>query len=122
MKKKEHYIDNKQFQILLEKWLNNKDREAYQELGKIFLKIVNRLLMRPNFVNYTDDYKSEMISDATYYMVRYINRYDLNMKSPFAYFSEIAFKAFVHYVVAMQKKSQKFVSIEFIDNMSREGY
>ena len=122
MKKKEHYIDNKRFQVLLENWFNNKDREAYQEIGRIFLKIVNRILMRPSFINYTDDYKNEMISDATYYMVRYMDRYDLNRKNPFAYFSEIAIAAFIHYVVAMQKKSNKFVSIEFIDNMSREGY
>lgn len=122
MKKKEHYIDNKRFQVLLENWFNNKDREAYQEIGRIFLKIVNRILMRPSFINYTDDYKNEMISDATYYMVRYMDRYDLNRKNPFAYFSEIAITAFIHYVVAMQKKSNKFVSIEFIDNMSREGY
>jgi hypothetical protein len=119
--KKKHYVDNKRFQELLEKWFNEKDRYSFNEIGKIFLQITSNILQKPGFMNYSKDYKDEMTSDATYYMVRYIKSYDITRGNPFAYFSEIAFKTFTHYLGAINRRNQKIISLSFIEEMAREN-
>lgn len=119
-KEKKHYIDNKRFQVLLENYFIRNDRPSFEEIGVIFRKITQGLLMKPCFMNYTLDYKEDMASDATFYMIKYIKRYDLSRRNPFAYFSEIAFKTFTHYIMKQKKYNEKYISIDFIEQMSRE--
>jgi hypothetical protein len=58
-----------------------------------------------------------MISDAVFYMCRYIDRYDIEKLNPFAYFTMIAKNAFLQNIIEYRKRSDMFTSIEYIDNV-----
>jgi hypothetical protein len=140
-KKSEHYVNNEDFYELLciykklhneiikkendyeeleeIKKYKNKFRKVKNELGKIFIKICNGLLTKPNFINYTWDRKDEMISDATYYMSKYIMNYNLKKKNPFAYFTTMCNHAFLQYINKMNKYTDKFQPLAYIENMHK---
>jgi hypothetical protein len=87
------------------------------DLGNSFLKIAEGLLKQPKFINYDYHRKQEMISDATYFMVNYIDRYDTNRTNPFAYFTQIAFHAFLQSINKTNKRNENFTSITYIENL-----
>ena len=110
------YVNNKEFHILLKKYRQTKSKKTYEQIGKIFLLIAKNLLNKSNFINYTLDRKDEMISDAVYYMCRYVDKFDVERKNPFAYFTMIARNAFLQSINDYSKKDSMFTSIEYIDN------
>lgn len=110
------YVDNKEFNKLLISYKKDNDRDVYNKIGKIFILIAENLLNRTNFINYTFDRKQEMISDATYFMVRYMDRYKTYKKNPFSYFTRIAFNAFLQYINEHKKHDEMFKPIEYIEN------
>lgn len=110
------YIDNNEFYNLLKEYRETKSKKTYEKLGKMFLLIPTNLLNRTSFINYTQDRKDEMISDAVYYMCRYVDRYDLERTNPFAYFTMIATNAIRQYINSHKKRDAVFTSIEYIDN------
>jgi len=63
------YVNNKIFHALLIEYRQNKSKKTYEEIGKCFLLISNNLLNKSNFINYTQDRKDEMVSDAVYLCV-----------------------------------------------------
>ena len=91
--------------------------EVKNELGNHFLLIANGLLKQPKFINYDYYRKSEMISDATFFMVNYVDRYDTTRTNPFAYFTQIAFNAFLQSINKNNKRNENFTSISYIENM-----
>ena len=58
------YIKNKTFLKLLTEYKKTKNKKIYNEIGKCFLLIATNLLNKPKFINYSEDRKNEMISDA----------------------------------------------------------
>lgn len=93
-------------------------KKLYNKLGNMFLLIAQNLLNKSNFINYTNDRKNEMISDATFYMCKYIDRYDINRDNPFSYFTRIAFNAFLQYLNDRRERDEIFYSLEYIENFS----
>jgi len=91
--------------------------EVKNELGNHFLLIANGLLKQPKFINYDYYRKSEMTSDATFFMVNYVDRYDTTRTNPFAYFTQIAFHAFLQSINKNNKRNENFTSISYIENM-----
>ena len=114
------YVNNDNFFNLLSTYRTDRDKKSYNQIGVIFLKISNGMMNRPNFINYSYDRKCDMISDATYTMTRNIDKFDLNRKNPFAYFSQICFNAFLQSLNKQNRISNDFVSIDFIDNLDRD--
>jgi len=110
------YINNKDFYSLLKEYRENKNKKTQNEIGKCFLLISKNLLNKSNFINYTQDRKDEMISDAVFYMCRYIDKFDIERENPFAYFTMIAKNAFLQNLNSYLKRNEKFTSIEYIDN------
>lgn len=86
-------------------------------LGNVFLSITEGLLKKPNFANYDYFRKQEMTSDALYYMVNYIDRYDVERPNPFAYFTQIAFNAFLQHINKTKKKDETFTPLTYIENL-----
>jgi DNA-directed RNA polymerase specialized sigma24 family protein len=110
------YVNNKDFYNQLKDYRETRSKKAFENIGRSFLLIARNLLNKSNFINYTPDRKDEMISDATYYMCRYIDKFDLNRKNPFAYFTTVARNAFLQSINDYTKRDSMFTSIEYIDN------
>ena len=79
-RKKEHYLNNKEFLAELEKYRGRVQRakEAGQPkprvnnyIGSCFLKIATHLSYRPNFINYM--YKDDMICDGVENCIQYLS-------------------------------------------------
>lgn len=115
------YINNKEFYSLLKEYRETKSKRLYEEIGKCFLLISRNLLNKTNFIDYSQDRKDEMVSDAVFYMCRYIERFDLERKNPFAYFTTVAKNAFLQNINDYNKRDEMFTSIEYIDNCDKNG-
>jgi len=114
------YIDNKEFYELLCQYQQTGARRILEKIGKNFLKIAENIIKLPNFINYSQDRKSDMISDATFYMTKYINTYDLERKNPFAYFSQVAINAFTQNINKCNKKKEMFIPLSYIENLDKK--
>lgn len=99
-KKSEYYINNNEFKEEITQYYSefesgNEDIPAH--LGVKLLKIANGLSFAGNFINYS--FKDEMIGDALVKMVQALQnrKYDITSDyAPFAYFTTIAYHAFVN--------------------------
>ena len=122
-KQLKNYINNAEFIILLKRYKdsNRQDKDVYNKLGKVFLSIAKNMLKRPNFINYTDDRKNDMISDACYHMIKYMHSFDLNRNNPFAYFSQITFSAFVQSINKVNRRGLFFTSMSYLEQVGTDS-
>lgn len=109
------YCKNEDFVKLLIRYQKTKDKRVANEIGKIFILISERFIRKANFVDYTEDRKNEMISDATYYMWRFIDRFDVTRENAFSYFTTVAKNAFLQYLNERKKYDNMFTSIDYIE-------
>jgi len=130
MRKKHHYVCNKTFYSYLVRRDELKKSEEdpsvhakemdrlYEKLGDILLKIATEFCKRPSFMNYTQDRKDELISDATYAMLQGLNKFDLRYanKNAFAYFTKITWNSFKQTMNSFKKRKNVFVRVEHIEN------
>lgn len=114
-----NYVDNRKFNELLIKYKKTKSEKVFNEIGKYFLQIAINYLNKPYFIKYTQDRKDEMVSDAVFFMCKYIDRYDTKKNNPFAYFTTFARNAFLQYINARKKHEDKFKSIEYIEHVDK---
>ena len=121
---KPHYIDNKLFlkeilayreEIASAALLGEESPRLSEYLGECFIKIANELSSKSNFVNYT--FRDEMISDAIENCFMYANRFDpAKSSNPFAYFTQIAYYAFLRRILTEKKHlKKKYRYIESLD-------
>jgi hypothetical protein len=89
------------------------------KLGRFFLLICDGILKKPNFINYDPLRKDTMVSDGVYFMCIYIDRYDTDRSNPFAYFTQIAFNAFLQNINKNNKNMSTFTSLFYIENLDR---
>lgn len=115
------YVYNEDFLIMLKEYQTTKNRKVFNTIGKIFLSIATNLLNKPCFIEYTKDRKDEMTSDATFLMVRYIDRYDVTKYNPFSYFTTVAWNAFLQNIKDYKKFDEIFKSLDYIEDMSFEN-
>ncbi len=122
-KKREHYVNNKEFLDALIKYkevcdkaqVDGKERPPVTHyIGECFLKIAQHLSYRPNFINYT--YKHDMISDGIENCLMYIHNFNPEKsKNPFAYFTQIIYYAFLRRI--QKEKKQTELKQKLIRNM-----
>jgi len=112
-----YYVDNKEFLRLLIEYKKTRDMKTYNKIGKIFYLIADNMLNKPSFINYTQDRKDEMISEATLDMCRYTTVFNEHKSNnPFAYFTRAAYNAFNRYFNKQKKISDTFINLSFIEN------
>lgn len=117
-----NYINNKEFYELIVKYLKTHDRKTYNKMGKMFLLIATNVLNKGsiykgnNLIGYSKDRKNEMISDTTFAMCRYIDKYKPELTNPLAYFTEVAKNVFLQRINENHKIENTFTSIEYIEN------
>ena len=124
-----NYIDNEEFIKLILIYRKTGNRIVYNEIGKRFLAIVTNKLRMPCFINYSDDRKSEMISDALWYMTKNIAKYDPAFMmddslriSPFAYFGRVVDRAFLQKIAEYKRRDKMFKPITYIDNIESDAF
>lgn len=95
----------------------NQQKRVKNEIGKIFMKICEGLLKKPNFINYSWDRKADMMSDACYYMSRFIHKFDTTRKNPFSYFTQACFNAYRQNITKNKKNSNMFQPLGYIEQI-----
>ena len=115
MAKNNHYIDNKVFlaemtkykmaiEIALEQ--GKKKPQIPRYAAEAFMKIAENLSHKPNFLSYS--FRDEMVADAIENCVMYASNFDPKKSSnPFAYFTQIAYYAFLRRI--QREKKQLYV-------------
>ena len=138
------YIDKLEFHNLLKEYkhiklINDMTEEdskrldrVYNKIGKYFLLIAKNYLNKPRFINYSDDWKDDMISEAVFDMVRYIDNYNvelmdqkiLNGKNPepFSYFTQYVFNGGMRFLSKSYKDNEVLIRLPFIENMDKGLY
>src|SRR3974390_1501786 len=82
-------------------------------VGECFMLICNKLSTKGNFINYS--YRDEMISDAIENCVAAIDSFDPDKsKNPFAYFTQIAWYAFIRRIT--KEKKQTYIKHKNFEN------
>jgi len=117
-----YYINNAQFCDLLKEYkadcleAENCDLplpRIPEKIGEAFLLIVTRLSSRGNFSGYT--YKEEMVGDAIENCIVAAHNFDPSKsQNPFAYFTQIAWYAFLRRIE--KEKKQTYVKYKAYEN------
>ena len=112
MKKKEHYVNNKEFlaalidyrhDVAIAKEKGQPKPRVPEYIGDCFLKIATHLSYRPNFVNYM--FKDDMICDGIENCLQYIDNFNPEKsQNPFAYFTQIIYFAFLRRIQREKKQ------------------
>lgn len=106
--RKKNYINNKKlYQCMIEhteKTKENKDHIISDYIGECILLICDNLSRKPNFYGYT--YKEDMVADAISDCVAAVNNFDYTKTdNPFAYFTQIAWNAFLRRIHKEKKQT-----------------
>ena len=120
-----NYLNNEDFIRLLIQFNQTSNKFVYSKIGKCFLLIAKNLLNSPRYINYTQNWKDEMLSNALYYMTKRIYSYDPTMsdkENPFNYFTTVAINAFEQTLTKQRKISDSFQSLDYIENMEEKVF
>lgn len=121
-KVKRHYVNNK---TLYEEMVKYRDsvKLAEQEgknkpqipryIGECLLMICTKLSTKPNFMNYS--YRDDMIADGIENCVASVDNFDPDKSTnPFAYFTQIAWNAFIRRI--SKEKKQSYIKHKNFEN------
>jgi hypothetical protein len=124
-KKKNMYVDNKQFLADIIVWKQKshlakaKGLEAprlSEYIGKCIFLIVENYARKPRFMNYS--FVEEMKSDAIENCLKYFDNFDeIKYSNPFAYFTQITHYAF-HRRINEEEKKRYLVYKSFQESLS----
>jgi hypothetical protein len=122
MAKVRNYINNKTLysaiiqykNSLIEAAANDKPKPIVTNyIGESILLICNNLAKKPNFSGYT--YKQDMISDGIIDCVAAVNNFNPDKtNNPFAYFTQIAWNAFIRRI--QKEKKQTYIKHKNFEN------
>ena len=122
MAKARNYINNKTLysamiqykNALKEAIANDKPKpQVSNYIGQSILLICNNLAKKPNFSGYT--YKQDMISDGIIDCISAVDNFDPDKtNNPFAYFTQIAWNAFIRRI--HKEKKQTYIKHKNFEN------
>lgn len=121
-RKNTQYINNKTLYLAMIQYKNSVD-EAKKEglskpqvtryIGESILLICNNLAKKPNFSGYT--YKQDMISDGIMDCIAAVDNFNPDKtNNPFAYFTQIAWNAFLRRI--QKEKKQTYIKHKNYEN------
>jgi hypothetical protein len=127
MKTPKHYIDNTKFVESLTAWRQAVDRAKLkgteepripEYIGECFMAIAKHLATKPNFCNYS--YRDEMQADAVENSLTYAYNFDPKIsQNAFAYFSQIAYYAFIRKI--QKERKQTYIRYKMLEQMVISG-
>lgn len=130
VKKKKGYFSNEEMLNLFIKrnelkQIEDQTEEVLKQIDKVNEKIANNyikltwnLMHKPNFCNYDELTKQEMISDALFSCLKAGEKYDVQFKNPFAYFTQISWNAFIQGIKQMKRRTNVIVSVDHVENIN----
>ena len=85
------------------------------DIGNAITLICTNLIKKPNFSGYSSQYREEMVSDAMMDCVAAIDNFDPDKtNNPFAYFTQIAWNAFIRRI--QKEKKQQYIKLKNYEN------
>jgi DNA-directed RNA polymerase specialized sigma subunit len=133
-RKNTQYINNKTLYSAMIQYKNSIE-EAEKEgrtkpqvsnyIGESILLICNNLAKKPNFSGYT--YKQDMISDGIMDCIAAVDNFNPDKtNNPFAYFTQIAWNAFLRRIQKEKKqtyiKHKNYINSNLMEDIAREMY
>ena len=131
--KRPHYVDNKKFSQAIVDYVTlvqeaEKNKKAIpvvpNYIGECFLKICEGLSNKINFNRYT--YREEMVMDAVENCLKAVTNYRIDtttrtgLPNAFAYFTQIAFYAFLRRIA--KEKKQQDIKWKYLDQADIEAF
>lgn len=123
-KKTKNYISNKELYEHMIKYkasleysiINNTSKPKVSDyIGQAIVLICENLAKKPNFVGYTSQWKQEMISDGMVDCIAAVDNFDPSKTTnPFAYFTQIAWNAFIRRI--FKEKKQTYIKYKNLQN------
>jgi DNA-directed RNA polymerase specialized sigma subunit len=123
MKKTVNYINNKTLYGAMIQYKNevqsavdnNKNKpQVPRYIGESIILICNNLAKKPNFSGYT--YKEDMIADAMIDCIAAVDNFNPDKtNNPFAYFTQIAWNAFIRRI--HKEKKQTYIKHKNFENL-----
>ncbi len=120
-----HYVDNKALHQEFSRYHERKMKSIAEgkgipplsnKIGEAILQIATRRSYSWNFINYTSNWKEEMIDDAVETCVKYAHNYDPEKSNnPFAYLTRIVNNAFSNRIKLEQE--QTYIRYRHFDEM-----
>lgn len=118
-----HYVNNKTLYEEMQKYYDllryseseNKPKPKITNyVGECILLICNRLAYKPNFINYT--YRDDMIADGIENCIMAVDNFNPSKSNnPFAYFTQIAYNAFLRRIA--KEKKQTYIKHKNFENL-----
>jgi len=112
-KPRKHYVNNKTMYEEMVKYkeacklaeVEGRNRpQIPRYIGECLMLICKKLSTKPNFINYS--YRDDMISDGIENCVASVSNFDpTRTQNPFAYFTQIAWNAFIRRITMEKKQS-----------------
>ena len=128
-RKPRNYINNKSFYTAMiehkskteeNKRLNKNRPQISNYIGECILKICTNLSKKPNFNGYSSQWKQEMISDAIIDCVAAIDNFNPDKtNNPFAYFTQIAWNAFIRRI--HKEKKETYIKLKNYEKLVLSG-
>ena len=104
MKKKNHYVKNKD--LIPEIMEYKKTGKVSEELGRMIMAIAGSYVNRSWFIRYSAEWKEDMISGAVETCLKYMHNFDLEKSNnPFSYISQIVHNSFRQFIQKQDKHS-----------------
>ena len=119
---KRHYVNNKDFYEAMVKYKAEVDQAVLEDkpkprvpryVGECLMMICNKLSTKPNFMSYS--YRDEMVADGIENCLASVDNFDPNRtQNPFAYFTQIAWNAFIRRIT--KEKKQAYIKHKNFEN------
>lgn len=108
----------------------HKKNKVYNKIGERFLLLARNYLNKPFFINYSESWKDDMVSEAVYDMVRYIDNYDVDkmenlyisenkIPEPFSYFTQYVHHGIMRFLNEKKKDRDVLVRLPFLENIDK---
>jgi len=119
---KRHYVNNKDFYEAMVKYKADVDQAVLdgkpkprvpRYVGECLMMICNKLSTKPNFMSYS--YRDEMVADGIENCLASVDNFDPSRtQNPFAYFTQIAWNAFIRRIT--KEKKQAYIKHKNFEN------
>lgn len=120
VKKTNKYINNKEFYEEYLKWKElNYEGNVPEKIIMAFYKLANSIAKSKNFINYSNLWLEEMISEGFMLCIEKAKMFNpYKSKNPFSYFTSVIRNSFIMYI--KKAKKQKLYNRNIIFNMIEE--